>query len=453
MTTSRTSSIRFGSVAVLPTQRRVLVDGEPVRVGARAFDVLQALLARRGDVLSKRELLHAVWQGVFVEENNLQVQVCSLRKVLGASAIVTVPGRGYAFDGSIPVHHVHGPVAPRPRSPLVAVPADVAPLRGRAAECAALAQLTREHRMVTVTGPGGIGKTRIVREVLGGSGTVLRVELALLPPDVSVVACVANALGLEFGTQPSAQQVARAAAHVKATIVLENAELFPAESAAVVDALMEATQLRVVSTAQVLLHSRSEHVFRLVPLTVPAPNDSANVNASPAIALLFDTVSALKSRREFSEQELHDAAAICRHLDGNPLAIALAAPRVELLGVGGLRRRLGERFQLLRASTRNTAARQQSLLATMAWSWRLLTQVERDALRVLAQFAGRFTFNMARRALAVDARNEWDAMQVLEGLVDKSAVIAEPDGRSAFRIPESMRLFAQRGADRDGCCS
>jgi predicted ATPase/DNA-binding winged helix-turn-helix (wHTH) protein len=445
MIMSSTSSIRFGRVTVLPPQRRVLVDGEPVHIGSRAFDVLQVLLAHRGEVLSKRDLLHTVWQGVFVEENNLQVQVCALRKVLGASAIVTVPGRGYAFNGSIPVHHVHGPLAQRPTIPAVPAPADIALLRGREAECAALAQLVREHRMVTVTGPGGIGKTRIVREVLGDMGAATaRVELALLPSKASVAACVAGALRLEFGTPPSAEQVARAAVHAKATLVLENGELFPAEAAALVDALLQATQLRVVCTAQVLLRSRSEHVFRLPPLMSPAPGDTANASSSPAIALLFDTVSALKSRSQFSEQEFHDAAAICRHLDGNPLAIAMAGARVEVLGVGGLRRRLGERFQLLRVSTRDTAARQQSLLATMAWSWRLLTQVERGALGTLARFPGRFTFNMARRALGVDVRNEWDVMQVLEALVDKSAVIAEPDGGSGFRIPESMRLFARR---------
>jgi len=440
------STIRFGRVTVLPAQRRVLVDGEPVRIGARAFDVLQALLAHRGEVLSKRDLIGDVWHGVVVEENNLQVQICTLRKFIGAAAIVTVPGRGYSFDGSIAVHRVHGqPMRSRGNAPPAVE--DPAPLRGRADECAALARLMREARIVTVTGPGGVGKTRVVREVLAATNVaVARAELASLPPAVSVASCVARALGLDFGTPPSARDVAGAAARARMTLVLENTEQRPEQAADVVDALIEATDVRVVCTAQALLHSRGEHVFRLSPLEVREGDGAAEASRSPAVELLFDTVCALGSRSEFTEQEAQHAAAICRHLDGNPLAIELAAARVELLGVGGLRRRMGERFQLLKGSTRNAAARQQSLLAMMTWSWGLLTGVERSTLETLARFPGRFTFGMARRMLGAEPRDEWRVMQLLEALVDKSALLAEPNGPPGFRVPESMRLFAQGGA-------
>jgi predicted ATPase len=429
------SSIQFGRVTVLPAQRRLLVDGEPVRLGARAFDVLHALMERQGELVSKRELLQRVWPGLFVADNNLEVHVCALRKVIGNAAIVTVPGRGYVFDGSFTLPEL----APDPPPP-------AAPLRGRTGECAVLARLMSESRMVTVTGPGGIGKSRVVREVLATTGApVARVELASLPPEVSVASSVARALDLEFAKPPTARQVARAAAHQRGTIVIENAEQLADQSAELADALAETSELCVICTAQVLLHSRCERVLRLAPLAVPCADRAPGAQVGPAVELLFDAVSAHNSRATFTDREVHDAAAICRHLDGNPLAIELAAARVEMLGLAGVRRRLGQRFQLLEGSPRGIAAgRQRSLLATMDWSWNLLTRVERDALAALARFQGRFTLGMAHRVLRARAADEWESMQMVEALVNKSTVLVDPGANTTFRIPESTRLYAQR---------
>ena len=112
MTSSNSaSSIRFGRITVLPARRCVLLDAEPVRIGGRAFDVLQALLERQGEVVSSRDLFLRAWPGVFVANNNLQVQVCALRKIVGAATIITVAGRGYVFDGSIAVQRGEAPGA------------------------------------------------------------------------------------------------------------------------------------------------------------------------------------------------------------------------------------------------------------------------------------------------------------------------------------------------------
>lgn len=439
----RASGIRSARVTLLPTQRLVLVDDEPARLGGRAFDLLRALVARPGEIVAKRELLDMVWPGVVVEENNLQVQICALRKLLGPHTIVTVPGRGYSFSGmvdvidredAIPFAPQHGPA-----------PAGLTTLRGRASELAALASLLQQQRMVTVTGPGGVGKSRLVQAALGPDvGEATRVELETLPERVTTATWVARAFGLDFARVPSARQVASALAGMSTTLVVENAERGPEQLGELAEALLDqAPGLRLVCTSQMPLKARGEYVLRLAPLELPATDDAADALQTPALQLLLDAVSALQPREGFKGREAHDAAAICRHLDGMPHAIELAAGRVPLLGVAGVRRMLaGDRFRLLTNGGRRSA-RQRSLHASMEWSWSLLTTREREALSAISRYPGRFTLGMARQALAPAAPTEWDAMELLGALVDKSVVLAESGSRSVFRLLETTRLFAQ----------
>lgn len=155
---------RFDRVEIRPGQRQLLIDGQPVALGARAFDVLQALVERRDRIVGKNELLDLVWPGLVVEENNLQVQVSTLRKLLGPDAIVTVPGREYRFtlgaalqsESGPPDESAAGTGAATPRG-FGNVPLPVEPPIGRDAEIAALRELVIAHRLVSIIGAGGIG--------------------------------------------------------------------------------------------------------------------------------------------------------------------------------------------------------------------------------------------------------------------------------------------------------
>jgi predicted ATPase/DNA-binding winged helix-turn-helix (wHTH) protein len=447
MTPTLASAVRFGRITVLPTQRRVLLDGRSTPLGARAFDLLQTLLARRGEIVSKKDLLDAVWPSVVVEENNLQVQICTLRKLLGRNAIVTVPGRGYSFDASIELADAQGPAAGSVRR--VAHGAGLSPLRGRGTECEALAGLLRNHRIVTVAGPAGVGKSRLVCDVIGDAySRTARAELASMSGAATVASCVARALDLGFSRPPSAREVADALADTPALLVLENAEHVVEQAGELVEALDEAPRVRVICTSQVPLKARGEQVLRIAPLSLPAADDTAAGLRSPALELLLDAVSALQPRTSLRGDEARDAIAICRHLDGMPLAIELAGQRVPLLGMAGVRRLLADRFRLLASSWRGTAARHRTLLASMDWGWSLLAPRERAALCAVAAFQGRFTLGMARQALQGVTDNEWDAMEMLGALVDKSMVLAESGSRSAFRLLESTRIYAQARASQ-----
>jgi len=170
-----TAPLRFGRAEVRPSERQLLVDGRPVGLGARAFDVLLALVERRDRIVAKNELLDSVWPGLVVEENNLQVQISSLRKALGPQAIATIPGRGYRFTAALDDESVSQPGASALRStsapeatdaraaPLSNLPAELPPLYGRAADLSALRALIESHKLVTVAGAAGIGKTALAQ--------------------------------------------------------------------------------------------------------------------------------------------------------------------------------------------------------------------------------------------------------------------------------------------------
>jgi predicted ATPase/DNA-binding winged helix-turn-helix (wHTH) protein len=454
------SSIRFGRVTLLPGQRQVLLGDEPARLGGRAFDLLNTLVARRGQILRKQELLELVWPGMVVEENNLQVQICALRKLLGPQAILTVPGRGYAFSPGVEVKE--SPGAPSINIRRGARRAASTPLRGRSTELTALRQLVQAHRLVTVAGPGGIGKSRLVQAALTGgfaAPDILAMELATVPPGAqvaTVMSCIARLLDLNFNKPPSACQFAGALAGAPMMLVLENAEHVLDATSELADALLEhAADVRIVCTSRAPLKSRSEQVLRLGPLMLPAGDDPSAARDNPALLLLLDIISALQSRNEFADAELHEAVTICRHLDGVPLAIELAGSRVPLLGIAAVRRHLAQRFRLLATDARGAVPRHRSLRASIEWSWGLLGPREQEALVAVSRHPGRFSLGMARQALGPLAANEWDAMELVGALVDHSMVLAESGSRSEFRLLESTRLFAQeKGAEHaSGRCA
>ena len=152
---------RLGRFELLAAERVLLHEGAPVALGPRAYDVLLALVERRGQLITKNELMEAVWPGVFVEENNLQAQVSAIRKVLGRDAIATIPGRGYQLTISLqdPAENYYRRL--RPAAAPTNLPAQLSPIYGRAAEIAEITALLGEHRLVSIVGPAGIGKTRL----------------------------------------------------------------------------------------------------------------------------------------------------------------------------------------------------------------------------------------------------------------------------------------------------
>ena len=464
--TPSTSSRRFGRFELRPDERVLLADGAPVALGARAFDLLVALAERPGTLITKDDLLATVWQGLVVEENNLQVQVSTLRKILGQSALATIPGRGYRFNLPVAVTDtvalasvVEGraaaadPDSGAPESRVrTNLPSRLPSLYGRAEDLAAIAALLRLHPVVTITGTGGIGKTRAAQAVATRIATesateypdgIWWVELAPISDGTLVPSAVAQAMGIRVtGDRPTARILRSLLAPQRALLVLDNCEHLADAVAALVDTVTAgAPRVSVLVTSQETLKAADEHVYRLGSLDVATDTDTDTSLRSGAVELFEARARAVDPRFALTAVNLPAVVEICRRLDGIPLAIELAAARLPLLGVEGLRARLHERFNLLTGGSRVLLRRHQTLRATLEWSHALLTDDEQTVFRRLAVFAGGFTLEAAQHVASDESIDAWVVLDHLGGLVDKSLVLAEGDPVPRYRMLESTRAY------------
>ena len=226
-------------------------------------------------------------------------------------------------------------------------------------------------------------------------------------------------------------------------LVLDNCEHVTDAVAAFVDTVCAAAPgLRVLVTSQETLKAVDEHVYRLGALAVPAIDAAMEVQQSGAVELFAARAEAVDPRFAVTPENIQAVVEICRRLDGIPLAIELAAARVPLLGVEGLRARLDERFSVLTAGARVVLRRHQTLRATLEWSHGLLTPDEQTVFRRLGVFAGGFTLEAAQHVAQDEKIDGWAALDHLGALVDKSLVLAEGDPVPRYRLLETTRAYA-----------
>lgn len=435
-----TEAYRFGAFRLVPRQRLLLRDGQPVALGGRAFDLLEALLQRRERIVPKEELIDAVWVGRVVEVNNLQVQVKALRRTLGGDAILTVPGRGYRFG--LPVE-TEGAAASR----VAAQPVEPVPdLIGREHELAHLIALLDAHPWVTLVGPGGIGKTRLAQAVLRARPGSAWVDLA----GCRDAAGLQTALTQALGASGSADAITLLMREPRA-LVLDNAEHLVDEVATLLAALQaQVPGARALVTSQVPLRLPGEQLMQLGPLSLPAAEGLAEAANSSAVALFVARARGADRRFRLDATNAAAVAEVCRRLDGIPLALELGAARVRLMGVHGLRERLDDRFALLTTGSRTRLPRHRTLRATMEWSHGLLGESEQHVFRRLAVFAGSFGLPAAQTVCADDTLQPWAVLDALGVLVDHSLVVTDGAEPPRYRLLESARLFAREQLDAAG---
>ena len=322
-------------------------------------------------------------------------------------------------------------------------PAALTSFIGRAAAVREVAGLLEQHRLVTVTGPGGAGKTRLSGEVAGRvagrfADGVWLAELALVRDPAQVPAAVAVALGVrEQPGVPAAEAMARVLARQQLLLVLDNCEhVIGAAAELCAGLLLACDDVRVLATSREPLAVAGEARYRLAPLTLPDPGDLADAGASEAVALFADRARSADARFALDQQTGPAAARLVMRLDGMPLAIELAAARVEALGVTQLLDRLDDRFALLTAGDRLAAGRQRSLAATVEWSYQLLDDHERQVFRAVSVFPGPFTLQAAE---AVAGEGAGPAVLRLVDCSLLSPPRAGPDGRPRYVMLETLR--------------
>ena len=334
---------------------------------------------------------------------------------------------------------------------------------GRESEIDEITALIHAHQLVTLVGSGGVGKTRTSLQVAanaldGSDDGVWFIELAPLSSGEYIPTTVAHALGLTLAAEVDPlESLVRALKGKCALLVFDNCEHLVEATARVVSALLNGCpNVKILASSRQGLGISGEETYRLPSLCVPDGNDSVRLSAidalqSEAVALFVERAHTIDKRFALTDENAPVVADICRRLDGIPLAIELAAARVRMLSPRQLRERLDERFRVLTGGGRDVLPRQQTLRALIDWSHDLLDERERSLFRRLGAFVNGFTLEGAASVDNGDHSSELDIFDVLASLVDKSLVLAEPDGDTLrYRLLESTRVYALEKLDAAG---
>jgi predicted ATPase len=402
-----------------------------------------------------------VWTGAIVEEHTLQVHISAIRKALGVhrGMLKTASGRGYRLLGSWTVRQDASveavdfePERMVAQQSSTNFPMAMSDLIGRSTAVQQLRNLLSAYRMITLTGPGGIGKTALALETarslfptFDGDGWLVDL-VSLSDPDL-VPSAVADVLGLKLGgNEISAQSVARAIGGKRLLLVLDNCEHVVDAVARLAETVVRlCPRTTVLATSREILRIEGEYVYRVPPLDLPSPDqeESGYVLDCGAVQLFITRTSAAASDFSALGGNPSAIAAICRRLDGIPLAIEFAAARAATLGLSVVASRLDDRFRLLTRGRRTALPRHRTLRETLDWSYELLPEEERRLLRRLAIFVAGFSLEAAT---AVTSDTEDATSAVVEGianLVEKSLVTFDgstPSGR--WRLLETTRAYA-----------
>jgi predicted ATPase/DNA-binding winged helix-turn-helix (wHTH) protein len=456
--------IAFGPFLLFPTKRLLLDGDQPLRMGSRALDILIALAERPGEVVSKAELMARVWPRLHVEENNLRVHMSALRRAIGDGSgghryVVSIPNQGYVFVAPVEARTIDAPIWPAKFDSPHNLPILLTRLVGRQSAIEILVGHLRRHRLLTIVGSGGVGKTSVAlaaaeRVMNDYSDGIWFADLAPISHSKLVASTVAAVLGLEAKDDNVMPNLVRSLRACQLLVVLDNCEHVIEGAAELADQIMRhAPHVRILATSREPLRIEGENVHRLSPLECP---DAANTSgqaarAYSAIQLFIERATASMTSLEFGEREMNAVVEICRKLDGIPLAIEFAAAYAGALGVEGLARHLDDGLKLLSAHRNGAPERHQTLRATQDWSYALLTDTERLILRRLSIFAGNFTLESASAVAGDRTPGSPDVVNEVTNLISKSLVAAEVTALGPrYRLLDTTRAFAREKLNAAG---
>ncbi|PMQ10319.1 putative HTH-type transcriptional regulator [Pseudomonas sp. AD21] len=422
------SVLYFGPYAFHLRQRLVLDGDRQLRMGGRALDILQVLVERAGRVVRKEQLIAWVWPDSVVEEINLRVHIAALRRALGDGEngqryIVNVPQCGYCFIAPVHARNVAQVVFETLHAPQHNLPARLTPVIGRDSLVGSLVRQMQLCRLMTLTGPAGVGKSTValrVAELLlqHYRDGVWYIDLSVIDDAPSLLDHLLRTLDTTFESLASRHSL----------LVLDNGERRRESCRALLERLLlAAPRLALLVTSREPLQADLETLQAVAPLTFPKASTPGTVDEAMGYSAVQLLVSRARARQhDFSlrEQDLPTVCDICRRLDGLPLAIELAAAQIDALALVGLQTQLDNGLRLLSHGRRTAVARLQSMNAALEWSYQDLKTSEQRVLQRLSVFKMAFT--------------EEAALQVIDG-AHLTAIIE--------RLAAKSWLTVERGAD------
>ncbi|PTT27131.1 winged helix-turn-helix domain-containing protein [Pseudomonas sp. HMWF021] len=464
MSLSPNQAIGFGPYRIYTGQRLVMEGEQPLRLGRRAMDILLILLAHAGEVVSKQQLMAAVWPDSVVEDINLRVHMAALRKALGDGQagqryIVTVAQRGYSFVAPLQVQsNEKRPAAQAPARHNL--PVRRTRMIGRQALVDNLMQQLPRQRCITLVGPGGIGKTtvalRVAEQLIGRYRDGIRLlDLAPLNDPGSIFSHLATLLDLASPDGDPLSCVVNGLHERQMLLVLDNCEhLIDAVALLSESILRGAPQVHILATSRESLRAEGEFVQRLESLDCPPATlvcDRVQALGFPALQLFVERVMSACEHFELSDAELPLASEICRRLDGIPLALELAAAQVSSLGLSALLQQWQGALHPLASGNCEGHARHQTLRATLDWSFNLLTPCEQTCLRRLGVFRGSFNLDSAAAVIVGEHIEPGEVLASVTQLVAKSLLNVEVGDEEVFyRLLDTTRHYALEKLEHGG---
>jgi predicted ATPase/DNA-binding winged helix-turn-helix (wHTH) protein len=449
----KSAKYNFGPFELLPERGVLLCEDVPIPLGSRAIKILSLLVKRAGEVVTGQELIDYAWPDTPVVESNVRVHLANIRKHLVAAtgetkAILTIPGQGYQFNLTVDSHRTTA--RQRTRSSL---PNLWTGLIGRDEVVERLLGDISVHRFVALVGSGGIGKTSVALAVghraasLYDDGAVF-VDFTTLTTRSMLMNRLSGALKLSLTSGDQERSILECLRDRQILLIFDNCEHVLEEAGYLAEqALRSSPGSRLLATSREPLRAESEFVVRLPSLEYPPAegeiSSASEALAYPAIRLFLERARAIQSWFELRDEDIPSLARLCRRLDGIPLAIELAAARIELFDIPTLTQQLDNSLQLLTKGRRTAPERQRTLRATLDWSFGLLSEAEHLVLARLSIFQSAFDREAALAVTADDVMTEARILDGVTSLAAKSLIVTSREGQlPLYRLLEATREYA-----------